>query len=136
VADSSTRCGKSMIVLWYLSMTSAFATNLCFWTIYEMGVDYMGLIKPPTRYTRNQYIIVAIDYMTKWVEAKVLWDNTARSTVKFLYENIITWFSFPTHLVSDQGSYFINSSIKLLVQEFMITHHKSTTYYFQGNGQT
>jgi transposase InsO family protein len=38
-------------------------------------------------------------------------------------------------LVSDQKSHFINSSIELLVQEFLITHHKSTTYYPQGNGQ-
>jgi transposase InsO family protein len=45
----------------------------------------------------------------------------------------MTCFGCPTHLVSDQGKHFINSSIELLVQEFMITHHKSTTYYPQGN---
>jgi transposase InsO family protein len=38
-------------------------------------------------------------------------------------------------LVSDQKSHFINNLVKLLVQEFMITHYKSTTYYPQGNGQ-
>jgi len=43
------------------------------------------------------------------------------------------WFS--SHLVNDQGSHFTNSLIELLVQEFMVTHHKSTTYYPQGNGQ-
>jgi hypothetical protein len=60
--------------------------------------------------------------------------NTSRKTIKFLYENIITQFDCPTHLVSVQGNHFINNSIELLLQEFMITHHKSTTYYPQGNG--
>jgi hypothetical protein len=73
--------------------------------------------------------------MMKWVEVKALWDNTIRSTIKFLYENSSTHLSCPTHLVSGQGNYFMNNYIKLLVQEFMITHHKSTTYCPQGNGQ-
>jgi hypothetical protein len=69
------------------------------------------------------------------VKTKALQDNIARSIAKFLYENIITQFSCPTHLVNDQGSLFINGSFESLVQEFMITHHKSTTYYPHGNGQ-
>jgi transposase InsO family protein len=73
--------------------------------------------------------------MTKWVEVKALQDNITRCILKFLKENTITRFGCVTHLVSDQGSHFINSYIKLLVQEFMITHHKSTIYYPQGNGQ-
>jgi hypothetical protein len=81
----------------------------------KWGLDYMGIIKPPTHYTRNQYIIVTTDYITKWVKAKVSRDNTVRSTTKFFYENIITCFGCPTHLVSDQGSHFINNFVELLV---------------------
>ncbi len=55
----------------------------------KWGLDYMGPIKPPTRYTRNQYIIIVINYTMKWVEAKTLRNNTTRSTIKFLYENIL-----------------------------------------------
>jgi hypothetical protein len=58
----------------------------------------------------------------------------AKNIMKFINENIITQFGHPTHLVSDQGSHFINNFIELLVQEFVITHHKSITYYPQGNG--
>jgi hypothetical protein len=79
-------------------------------------------------YVGNQYIIVATNYMTKWVEVRVLRDNTTISIAKFFYEDIITRFSSPTHLVSDQGSHFIDNFIELLVQEFMITHHKYITY--------
>ncbi len=95
----------------------------------------MGPIKLATRYTGNQYIIVATNYITKWVEAKALHDNTTKSIAKFIYEQIITRFGYPTHLVSDQGSHFINKTIEILVEEFMIAHHKSTTYYPQGNRQ-
>jgi hypothetical protein len=95
----------------------------------------MGPIKPQTCYIRNQYIIIAIDYMMKWVEAKALQDNTTKSTIKFLYENSSTNFGCPTHLASGQRSHFINNYIKLLVQEFMITHHKSNTYFPQKNGE-
>jgi hypothetical protein len=70
-----------------------------------------------------------LDYMTKWVEVKALCNNTTKNIAKFLYENIITQFGYLTHLVNDQRCRFINNSIELLVQEFMITHHKFTTYY-------
>lgn len=78
---------------------------------------------------------MAIDYTTKWVKTKTLWDNTAKHIVKFICENIIIKFGCPTHLVSDQGNHLIYKTIAILVEECMITHHKSTTYYPQDNGQ-
>jgi hypothetical protein len=100
----------------------------------KWGLDFMGPIKPIAKNTGNQYIIVTIDYITKRVEAKAFRDNTTNNTTKFIYENIITRFRCPTHFVSDQGSHFINKTIEVKVENFMIVHHKSTTYYPQGNG--
>ncbi len=94
----------------------------------------MQPIKPITKNIGNQYIILAIDYTTEWVEAKVISDNTTKSTTKFNYENIIIRFGCPTHFVSDQGNHFINKTIEVLVEEFIIVHYKLTTYYVQGNG--
>jgi hypothetical protein len=108
-------------------------------TTYEpfikWGLDFIRLIKPTTKSTGNQYIIVAIDYTIKWVEAKALRDNTTKNTIEFIYKNIITRFGCPNHFISDEGSHFINKTIEMLMAEFMIVHHKSTTYYPQGNGQ-
>jgi hypothetical protein len=107
---------------------------LSFEPFMKWGLGYMGPIKPLVHYTKNQYIIIVTNYTKKWVEAKVLSDNTTKNTTKFLYENIITQFGCPAHLVIDQESQLINNFIELLVQKCMITHHNSTTYYPQGNG--
>ncbi len=52
-------------------------------------LNFMGPIKLMARYIDNQYIIVTIDYTTKWVEAKAMRNNTTKNIAKFLYEHII-----------------------------------------------
>ena len=54
---------------------------------YRIGIDFVGPLPRTSR--GNKYIIVAMDYLTKWPEAKAVKDNTAKSVVKFLYEDII-----------------------------------------------
>ena len=95
----------------------------------KWGNDFVGPIKLPARYTHAKYIIVAIDYLTKWVEAKAIVKNDARTTTKFLYENIFTCYGLPIEIVSDQGVHFVNEVIEFLLQEFMIIHKRSTPYH-------
>jgi hypothetical protein len=99
------------------------------------GLDFIGPINPPAKGTKNRYIITATDYTIKWVEARVLKDNTAASTAKFIFKEIITKFGCPIELVSDQESHFLNETIQILTKKFMVLHRKSTTYYPQANGQ-
>ncbi len=95
----------------------------------KWGFDFVGPIKPTRRYTRNKYIIIAIDYVTKWVEARALKTNTTVVTINFLYECILAKFRCPLIIVTDQGIRFINDAIKYLTDHFLMKHVSSTTYY-------
>jgi hypothetical protein len=66
----------------------------------------MGPIKPVRRYTRNKYILISIDYATKWVEARTLRINITLVIAKNLYECILTSFGCPLTLVIELGSSF------------------------------
>jgi hypothetical protein len=89
----------------------------------KWGLDFIRLIKPIGQF------IVAIDYTTKWVEAKALRMNTTNITIKVFYEYIVTRFGCPLTLVIDQGAHFIDDVIKYLINHFLLKHFSSTTYY-------
>ncbi len=94
----------------------------------------MGPIKLAWRYTRNNYIFIATDYATKWVEVRALKTNTSTIITKKMYECILTKFGCPLTIVTDQGVHFIDDAIKYLTNHFLMKHVSSTTYYPQGNG--
>ncbi|MCO5595168.1 hypothetical protein L7F22_049207 [Adiantum nelumboides] len=98
-------------------------------------IDFVGPIAPPAYRTHAQYIFVAIDYLTKWVEAKATTKNDSKITAQFLYENIFTRYGLPIAIVSDRGTHFINEVIEFLFDEFMVIHRKSAPYHPQANGQ-
>jgi len=95
----------------------------------KWGPDFVGPIKPMGRLTGNKYILVVIDYATKWVKAKALKTNIAIVTTIFLYEYILTKFGCPLTIVTDQGVHFINDTIKHLTIFFWLKHVSFTTYY-------
>ena len=78
------------------------------------AIDFIGPFSIPAKRTGARYIITAVEYVTKWVEAEPVELCSSEVAAKFIYENIITRFGFPITLISDQGSHFINKTIKAL----------------------
>jgi hypothetical protein len=99
------------------------------WEIY-----FVGPINPPAKRTGARHIITMKKYLTIWAEETPIKDCSADTTPHFLFEKVITIFGFPRILVSDQGTHFINNTIKAMTEEFEVHHQKSTPYHPQANG--
>lgn len=99
-----------------------------------MGPQLCSPIEPAAQYTKNQYILVAKNYLTKWVKAKALRSNSAAITARFLYEHILAQFGCLLTIFSNHGTHFINEPIKHPMEHFMVQLRTLTTYYPQVNG--
>jgi hypothetical protein len=82
----------------------------------------------------KKYIIVAMDYLTKWPEARAVSKATADVTTQFLYEQIICQHGCPQIILSNRGTHFNNNTIKALMEKFQVNHLLSTPYHPQTNG--
>ena len=91
---------------------------------YQIGIDFVGPL-PKTK-NGNKYIITAMDYLTKWPEAKAIPEATAEQTAIFIYEEIICRHGCSTKILSDRGSHFKNQMIEKLMEKFQIKHLFST----------
>nr|GEU59153.1 reverse transcriptase domain-containing protein [Tanacetum cinerariifolium] len=95
------------------------------------GIGFMG---PFLSSRGNKYILVAVDYLSKWVEAKALPSNDARVVCKFL-KNLFAIFRTPRAIISDRGTHFCNDQFAKVMQTFGVTHHLATPYHPQTSGQ-
>ncbi|GKA75841.1 reverse transcriptase domain-containing protein, partial [Tanacetum coccineum] len=96
------------------------------------GLDFMG---PFLNLKGNKYILVIVDYVSKWVEAQALPTNDARVVIKFL-RRLFARFEVPKALISDRGTHFCNSQLEKALQKYGVTHKLSTTYHPQTNWKT
>nr|GFA36520.1 reverse transcriptase domain-containing protein [Tanacetum cinerariifolium] len=95
------------------------------------GIDFM---RPFPSSKGNKYILVAVDYLSKWVEAKALPTNDARVVVKFL-KSLFSWFGTPKAIISDRGTHFYNDQFSRVMAKYRVTHRLSTAYHPQTSGQ-
>ncbi|GJR45954.1 reverse transcriptase domain-containing protein [Tanacetum coccineum] len=95
------------------------------------GIDFMGPF-PSSR--GNKYILVAVDYLSKWVEAKALPTNDARVVCKFL-KSLLPLFRASTAIISDRGTHFCNDQFAKVMLKYGVTHRLSTAYHPQTSGQ-
>nr|GFB42743.1 hypothetical protein [Tanacetum cinerariifolium] len=95
------------------------------------GIDFMG---PFSSSRGNKYILVAVDYLSKWVEVKALHTNDARVVCKFL-KSLLARFGSPRAIISDRGTHFCNDQFSKVMLKYEVTHRLSTAYHPQTSGQ-
>ena len=78
-----------------------------------------------------KYILVAVDYVSKWVVAIALANNEGTSVIEFLKKNIFSRFGTPRAIISDGGSHFCNRLFKGLLEKYGVLHNVSTPYHPQ-----
>ena len=101
--------------------------------LYDVwGIDFMG---PFPSSFENIYILLAMDYVSKWVEATACPKNDANTVVGFLRRNILSRFGAPKTIISDGGSPFANKVFEKLMSRYGIKHIMSLAYHPQTNGQ-
>src|ERR1044072_5707482 len=94
----------------------------------------MYLFPLPETAQGNIYIITAIDYFTRWPEARAVPQTNAQNATKFIYEELICRHGTINIIHSDQGTHFVNETINDLMKRFDMKHHKITAYHPQANG--
>ena len=83
----------------------------------------------------NIYILLTVDYVSKWVEASACPRNDANTVVGFIQRNILSRFRAPRTIISDEGSNFANKVFEKLMSRYGIRHLMGLAYHPQSNGQ-
>ncbi|RDX89394.1 Retrovirus-related Pol polyprotein, partial [Mucuna pruriens] len=90
------------------------------------GIDFMRLFLVSNGYS---YILLAVDYVSRWVEAIATKTNDTKVVVDILKSNIFCRFSVPKALISDQGSHFCNRASSSLLHKYEVVHRIATAYH-------
>ena len=96
------------------------------------GIDFMGPFPTSFGYA---YILVGVDYMSKWVESVPCRAADHKAVLKFPKENIFSRFGVPKAIISDGGSHFCNKPFENLLSKYGVKHKVATSYHPQTNGQ-
>ena len=99
----------------------------------KWGIDYMTC--NPCSTGGHGYIIVVMDYFTKWAEAMPTYSIDSKTMAQFLFNHVISRFGIPQAIVTDHGSHFRDYMMVELKSVLGLCHDGSTPYYPQGNDQ-
>ncbi|GJW38089.1 reverse transcriptase domain-containing protein [Tanacetum coccineum] len=102
------------------------------WPFYKCGID---IVEPfPEGPEKVKLLIVAIDYFTKWIEAKLVATITGNQIKKFVWDNIFCRFRLPGEIISDNGKQFRDDSFKDWCEKLCIRQHFASVKHPQTNG--
>ena len=96
------------------------------------GIDFIGPL--PSSFS-NEYILLEMEYVSRWVEAIPTKKVASKTVIKFMKKNIFCRFGTPRVLISDGGTHFCNVELKKVLEHYGLRHKIATTYHPQTNGQ-
>ena len=96
------------------------------------GIDFMSPFPLSFGFS---YILLVVDYVSKWVEAIATRTNDSRVVMSFVKSNIFCRFGIPRAIISDQGTHFCNKLLENMLKKYGVTHRIATPYHPQTNGQ-
>ena len=94
------------------------------------GIDFMGPFPKSFGYS---YILVRVNYVSKWVKAIPCKTNYHRVVLKFLKENVFSRFEVPKAIISDGGTHFCNKPFETLLAKYEVKHKVATPYHLKTN---
>ncbi|GAV88088.1 rve domain-containing protein [Cephalotus follicularis] len=103
------------------------------WPFAQWGMDFVGPL--PMATGQRKFLIVAVDYFTKWVEAELLATITEKNTKSFVWKSIICRFGVPRTIITDNGKQFDCQAFRDFCREWRIEHRLASVAYPQSNGQ-
>ncbi|XP_024634507.1 uncharacterized protein [Medicago truncatula] len=103
------------------------------WPFFKWGVDILGPF--PLAQGQLKFLIVAVDYFTKWIEVELVATITADRIKKFYWKKIICNFGLPAVLVTDKGTQYASSSMANFCKEWGIKLNFTLVKHPQSNGQ-
>ncbi|XP_019157953.1 PREDICTED: uncharacterized protein LOC109154677 [Ipomoea nil] len=108
-------------------------TLILFCEVFDVwGIDFMGPFPASFGFV---YILLAVDYVSKCVEARATRTDDSKAVADFIKSNIFSRFGIPRAIISDQVTHFCNRTIEALLKKYHVTHKVSTAYHPQTNGQ-
>jgi len=103
------------------------------WPFHTWGIDILGPLPKAVR--QFKFLIVAVEYFTKWIEAEPVAVISGGRIREFIWKNIICRFGVPRRIISDNGTQFACSQVKQLCTEVGIKQVFSSVEHPQTNGQ-
>ncbi|PKI41476.1 hypothetical protein CRG98_038123 [Punica granatum] len=98
------------------------------WPFSMWDMDVIGPVNPKVS-NGHLFILVAIDYFTKWIEPITLASVTAKAAARFLKRDIIARYGVPATLITDNAKNLNNKLINELCAQFRIQHRNSSPYH-------